>query len=62
MVINQPTPGEELVLADCWPRLLLSLCSTSADAVVVCSNGAVALPGFSFILTGYKEKYYKDTL
>jgi len=63
MVVNQPTPGKELVLADCWPRLPLSLCCTSADAVAVCSNGTVALPGLSFILTGYKEKYYsKDTL
>lgn len=72
MIFNQLTPVDKLVPADCWLKLLLSLWgksgTTDAAATVVTavpavsSNGTVALPGFSFILAGYIEKDYKDTL
>ena len=72
MMFNQLTPVDKLVPADFWLKLLLSLWgksgTTDAAATVVspvpavCSNGTVALPGFSFILAGFIEKDYKDTL
>ena len=72
MIFNQLTPVDKLVPADFWLKLPLSLWGKSGttDAAVtvvspvpaVCSNDTVALPGFSFILAGYIEKDYKDTL